>query len=138
MRLEHINIVVSDIERSLVFYKAAFPHWKVRAKGEADWFGIKRNWVHFGDDFNFITLNDNGTGENRLRETNQLGLAHFAYVTNNVEAVVKRLVDAGFEVSIKGGENPHRANYYFNDPDGFEVEFVQYFSDIPEERNNED
>ena len=28
--LEHINLVVSDIEKRLAFYQAAFPNWHVR------------------------------------------------------------------------------------------------------------
>ena len=28
MHLEHLNLVVSDIPKSLEFYQAAFPHWK--------------------------------------------------------------------------------------------------------------
>ncbi|MFQ3267278.1 MAG: putative enzyme related to lactoylglutathione lyase [Colwellia sp.] len=27
---KHINLVVSDIEKSLTFYQAAFPHWHLR------------------------------------------------------------------------------------------------------------
>jgi hypothetical protein len=35
-----------------------------------------------------------------------------------------------------GAEDLHRKNIYFIDPAGFEVEFVQYLSGIPEERNS--
>ena len=44
---------------------------------------------------------------------------------------------AGYEIDKHGPENPYRKNVYFIDPAGFEVEFVEYFSDIPSERNND-
>lgn len=35
-------------------------------------------------------------------------------------------------------ENQYRRNAYFIDPNGYEIEFVEYLSDIPEERNIND
>jgi catechol 2,3-dioxygenase-like lactoylglutathione lyase family enzyme len=136
MKLEHVNLVVQDMKTTLAFYQAAFPHWRIRAQGQADWYGVQRNWVHFGDDYQFLTFNDNGTGESRDIKSNQLGVAHFAYEVHNVEAVIHRLRDAGFQESHRGRETPHRKNVYFIDPSGIELEFVEYFSDLPEERNN--
>jgi catechol 2,3-dioxygenase-like lactoylglutathione lyase family enzyme len=136
MRLEHINLIVKDINKALEFYQAAFPHWSVRANGKADWHGVKRNWIHFGDDFQYLTFNDNGLGENRDLKGHTLGLAHFAYITENISDLVCRMQQAGFRVAKKGPENSYRENVYYIDPDGFEVEFVQYKSDLPIERNN--
>ncbi len=137
MRLEHLNLVVRDIPETLVFYKAAFPHWRTRSRGQAEWYGVERKWVHFGDDYQYLALSDNGEAENRDLAGHQVGLAHFAYVTNDINAVIERLVDAGYEIDKQGPENPYRKNVYFIDPAGFEVEFVEYFSDIPSERNND-
>lgn len=135
MYLEHVNLVVKNIDRSLTFYRAAFPHWRVRTEGEGEWSGKPRHWLHFGDDYHYIALSDHGEGDNRDLSGHQVGLAHFAYVTHNLVAVIERLQDAGFEVSSPGSEDPYRRNVYFIDPDGFEVEFVQYLSDLPAERN---
>ncbi len=137
MRLEHLNLVVKDMVKALTFYKAAFPHWRVRSKGTSDWYGMQRNWLHFGDDYQFLTLNDHGTGSNRDLTGHTVGLAHFAFVTHNLDAVIERLDHVGFTVEKYGVENPHRKNVYFTDPSGYEVEFVQYLSDLPEERNND-
>ena len=63
------------------------------------------------------------------------GLAHFAFVTSNIDAVVERLAAAGFSVAKQGADEPYRKNLYFVDPAGFEVEFVEYLSDLPEQRN---
>ena len=135
MYLEHLNLVVSNLDKTLKFYQAAFPHWYVRGQGQQNWFGSQRNWVHFGDENTFITFNDKGTGENRPLNTNQLGLSHFGYVTNNLSALVERLANVGFKVDKQGSENQYRKNVYYLDPDNYEVEFVQYFSDIPNEKN---
>jgi catechol 2,3-dioxygenase-like lactoylglutathione lyase family enzyme len=136
MRLEHLNLVVKDIPAMLEFYQAAFPHWRIREQGTADWYGVERTWLHFGDDYNYLTLNDDGEGENRDLSGHQVGLAHFGYVVDDVEGVKQRLIDAGYEVANPGADNPYRSNVYFIDPAGYEVEFVQYHSDIPEQRNN--
>lgn len=138
MRLEHLNLVVNDIPESLAFYEAAFPHWSIRSEGRSEWHGVERNWVHFGDEYQYLTFNDDGTGENRDLAGHQTGLAHFAFVINNIQSLVDRLEDAGFKIAKPGAANRFRKNVYFIDPDGFEVEFVQYLSDLPKERNSDE
>jgi catechol 2,3-dioxygenase-like lactoylglutathione lyase family enzyme len=133
--LEHVNMVVTDIPAALSFYQAAFPHWQVRDQGESPWSGKPRKWLHFGDDYQYLTFNDNGEGDNRDLAGHQPGLAHFAFVTDNIDAVIERLADAGFAAAKDGADEPYRRNIYFVDPAGFEVEFVQYLSDIPAQRN---
>lgn len=135
IRLEHLNLVVNNMDSTLKFYQAAFPHWKVRGKGEGEWHGTHRHWLHFGDDFQYLTFNDNGLGDNRNLLSNDMGLAHFAFVTNNIDAVITRLSQAGFDVDKDGANSTFRKNVYYIDPNGYEVEFVEYLSDIPEERN---
>ena len=133
--LEHLNLVVNDIPAAQTFYQAAFPHWRVRDQGESDWYGKRRKWLRLGDDYQYLTFNDNGEGNNRDLAGHQSGLAHFAFVTGNIDAVIERLAAAGFPVDKGGADEPYRKNAYFIDPAGFEVEFVQYLSDIPEQRN---
>lgn len=135
MHLEHVNLVVADMDAMLKFYRAAFPHWRIREEGTGFWNGKPRKWLHFGDDYQYLALNDNGEGENRDLEGHSVGLAHFAYVTNSIADVITRLNHAGFTVSSTGAADPFRKNVYFIDPAGFEVEFVEYLSDIPAERN---
>lgn len=137
MRLEHVNIVVKDMEATLKFYQAAFPHWFIRAQGNNNWYGTDRKWCHFGDDYNFITFNDNGQSEARELHSNNLGLAHLGFEVVNLDAVELRLQHVGFEHSHKGPKHQFRRNTYFIDPSGMEVEFVQYISEIPEQRNSD-
>ena len=79
MKLEHLNLVVYNLDETLTFYQAAFPHWHIRGEGEQVWYGTARKWIHFGDDRQYLTFNDNGSGDNRDLETNVIGLAHFGY-----------------------------------------------------------
>jgi catechol 2,3-dioxygenase-like lactoylglutathione lyase family enzyme len=135
LHLEHLNLVVADIPAALAFYQAAFPHWRVRDEGDSTWADKPRKWLHFGDDYQYLTFNDNGVGDNRDLAGHQTGLAHFAFVTDNMDALMQRLAAAGFTAAKDGAEEPYRRNIYYVDPAGFEVEFVQYLSDIPAERN---
>ena len=135
IQLEHINLVVSDIPAMLNFYQAVFPHWRVRDEGKGEWSGKPRNWLHFGDDYQYIALSDHGEGNNRDLDGHQVGLAHFAYVTNNLDSLILRLEKAGYQIAKLGGNDEFRKNIYFIDPAGFEVEFVEYLSDNPKERN---
>ena len=136
LQLEHINLVVNDIPETLRFYQAALPHWQVRDEGDSPWYGKPRKWLHFGDDYQYLTFNDNGEGEPRDLTGHQPGLAHFAFVTNNMDAMIERLAEAGFDIAKDGAGEPHRRNVYFIDPTGIEVEFVQYLSDLPAQRNH--
>lgn len=135
IQIEHINLVVDDIPSTLAFYQAAFPHWFVRDEGQGEWYGKARNWLHFGDDYQYIALSDHGEGNNRDLSGHQVGLAHFAFVTHHLDALIARLQQAGYPVAKPGADEPHRKNVYFVDPAGFEVEFVEYLSDNPKERN---
>lgn len=136
MYLEHVNLVVSDLQRSLAFYQTAFPHWQVRSQGEGKWHGKQRKWLHFGCDHHYIALSDHGEGANRKLSGHQVGLAHFAYVVTNLKSLISRMQNAGFQVD-KSATHPFRKNAYFIDPDGFEVEFVEYLSDLPQQRNSD-
>ncbi|WP_299002026.1 VOC family protein [uncultured Shewanella sp.] len=135
IQLEHINLVVKDISRSLHFYQAIFPHWRIRGGDKGSWYGKPRNWVHFGDDYQYLSLNDSGEGENRDLSGHQVGLAHFAFVTHDLQGIINRLKAIGYDVDKEGADSRHRENVYYIDPDGYEVEFVQYKSDVPSERN---
>jgi len=135
IHLEHVNLIVRDIEETLTFYRAAFPHWSIRGGDKGEWSGKPRNWVHFGDDYQYLAFGDNGVGENRDLAGHQIGLAHFAYVTDDITGVIQRLAEAGFSIAKDGMEDEYRQNIYFLDPNGYEVEFVQYNTDVPSLRN---
>lgn len=134
MHLEHLNLDVNNIEKTLTFYRAAFPHWKIRDGAERD--TEHNKWVHFGDDWQFLTFNENVSAKKPSKHGTHLGVGHMGYVVTALDALVERLNNAGFDGHHYGASNPYRKNMYFYDPDGLEVEFVEYFSDVPAERNS--
>lgn len=134
--LEHLNLVVNNIEKSLAFYQAAFPDWKVRGQGKGEWSGKARTWLHFGDDNQYLAFSDHGEGVSRDNSGFSVGLAHFAFVVTDIDGVITRLNAAGFKVDKVGDGAGYRRNVYFFDPDGIEIEFVEYFSDRVDQRND--
>lgn len=137
-RLEHANIIVTNLAPTLGFLKAAFPEWRVRGEGGDDWYGKKRRWLHFGGDDFYVTLNDNGVGGQRDLRGHEPGLSHLGFVVASLDLVVARLARAGYEPHHSGPPNPHRRNAYFIDDEGLEFEFVEYLSEDPAERNRYD
>ncbi len=135
VRLEHVNLVVSNIEETKKFLFAAMPHWRVRGKGTNKWYQRKRNWEHIGDDDYYITLNDHGEGENRNLRGFTPGLAHVGFVVDDVDSLITRLTDEGYEIATLGATHPHRKTVYFIDPAGFEFEFIEYLSKENSEKN---
>ncbi|MCF6293849.1 MAG: VOC family protein [Robiginitomaculum sp.] len=137
-RLEHVNLVVADIEPSLKFLMAAFPHWRIRQQGKSTWYGKQRNWLHFGDDETYLTLNDEGEGEPRDLQGHTQGLAHLAFEVSGIEELTERLALSGFNPRIALDGHGHRRNVYYVDGNGLEFEFVEYSSDDPVLRNASD
>ncbi len=135
MRIEHLNLLVADIDLSLGFFQAALPHWRLRQRGQSNWYGEAWDWVHFGDDTQYLTFNAPGGGRLARAPDHCTGMAHFGLETHNLDALVRRLADAGFQPSSDGNPTAQRRNIYYVDPNGLEVEFVEYRSDLPSERN---
>jgi len=135
VKLEHINLVVNDIEKTLDFIQTAFPSWVVRGRGESEWYGKKRQWLHVGNSDNYITLNDHALGNNRALKSQTPGLAHIGFTVDDIEGISSRLQSKGYQIATIGADHPYRKTLYFIDPAGFEFEFIQYLSEIPEQKN---
>ncbi|MGF1908619.1 VOC family protein [Vibrio kasasachensis] len=139
VRLEHVNLVMQDIQPTLEFLLTAFPHWRLRGEGDMVWGSAEntasRHWLHVGDDDYYLTLNDSAVGDIRSVEGIQPGVAHIGFVVDDLQAVINRLLAKGIAVDIQGRKHPFRKTVYYNDPAGFQFEFIQYCSDKPAERN---
>lgn len=135
VKLEHANLVVKSLDKTLAFLQVALPTWSVRGRGDSEWFGRKRQWLHFGTNDQYITLNDRAEGCNRDLKGYTPGLAHIGFVVEDLAALAVRLENAGHQIAIVSPLHSHRKSLYFHDPEGFEFEFVQYLSDVPSEKN---
>lgn len=135
VRLEHLNLVVTEIQPTVDFLLSAFPQWHIRGKGENRWGNTARNWVHVGSDDYYLTLNDGAKGNNRDLSGMSPGLAHIGFVVEDLESVISRLTDKGYAIDVLGRDHPFRKTAYFVDPAGFQFEFMQYTSEKAQEKN---
>ncbi|WP_425411085.1 VOC family protein [Hyphococcus sp.] len=139
-RLEHVNVIVTDLDRTAHFLMTAFPDWRIRGQGGGEWAGAPRRWAHVGDDANYLTLNEfrlpaAARGRHRDLQGTEPGLAHFGFEVADLDAVMARLEKAGYAPDHQGEDHPHRRNIYYVNEEGLEFEFVEYFSGKPEEKN---
>ena len=147
--IDHINIVVSDLGESVKFYTEMLGFQETRRAS------LKGKWID-----RIVGLKDvegevayvvAPAGEPRLEllqytqpigETvklnacaNTIGLRHIALRTDDIEAVITRLREAGVNVfsdavTVPGGVVEHDAGdkklCYFHDPDGVILELAEY------------
>ena len=131
--LEHANITVSNLKKSLHFFKTAFPTFTVRG-------GDEKEWLHFGDDYTYIALTQGSLGGGKPNGPNydEVGLSHLGFVVDDVKTVSANLLAAGYKRNFPTTLEKYRCREYFLDNDGNEYEFVEYFSDTIAERNSYD
>lgn len=139
VRLEHANLVVKEFQPTLDFLQAAFPSWKIRGQGTMSWGAEgnneQRQWLHFGDDDYYLTLNDNGQGEARPPNSREVGLAHLGFVVDNLAEIMHNLAKHNYQPAIISRDHPFRKSVYYNDPTGLQFEFLQYSSEQAEQKN---
>ncbi len=125
MWLEHVNLTVADLDRSAKFYGELLGlkvRWR-RESGSAD-----TPAIHLGDDRSYLALfaADPATAQ-RLAEPqySRVGFNHVGFVVDDLDAKVKWLNEQGIETEIEAAYEPGRRAYFY-DPDGIEVELVEY------------
>ncbi|MEO1713505.1 MAG: VOC family protein [Bacteroidota bacterium] len=130
--LEHANITVSNLQEAIHFFQTAFPHFNIRGGGNQ-----MREWVHLGDDHTYLALNQ-ATEIPIKPEKNydKNGINHIGFVVENVEEIAKNLLEAGYKRDYPKQVEQFRIRDYFADADGNQFEFVQYLSEVPEEKNS--
>ncbi len=132
-RLEHANITVQDPDAITRFMLTAFPHFHIRGQGNDS---QNRHWRHVGDDDFYVALQQGSEGGTRTPYGNTPGFNHLAWEVNDLDALNKRMQEAGYPVNLVADEHPARTRMYFYDPEGNDWEFVQYHSTDPSERND--
>ena len=130
--LEHANISVNNLQEAIKFFQTAFPHFKIRGSGN-----VLRDWVHLGDDDTYIALGQaKGKVSKVEKNYDKVGINHIGFVVQNVEEIASNLLKHGYERSYPKQVEQFRIRDYFMDAEGNEYEFVQYLSEVPEERNS--
>ena len=121
MLLEHVNLTVSDLEQSVAFYSNLLG-LRVRWKGTTS-DGIPA--AHVGDDRSYLALFEAKVAGRAPSDYGAVGLNHFGYVVDDLDAAKRRLAELGAQPHSEQDYEPGRRLYFF-DPDGIEVELVQY------------
>jgi len=121
MHIEHVNLTVGDLDRSISFY-CDLLDLHVRWKGPIDG---ERLGAHVGDDRSYLALfqatADGSVDHDYLRP----GVNHFGFVVDDLDEARRRLEQLGGTIHLEGNYEPGR-RIYFMDPDGHEVELVGY------------
>lgn len=121
-RIEHVNVTVSDPERTAELMAGIFG-WHVRWKGPARSGG---RTIHVGSDDNYVAVY--AEPPERRADERSLGsgrLNHIGVEVDDLEAVEERVRRAGLSPTEVETYDPGR-RFYFLDPDGVEYEVVSY------------
>jgi catechol 2,3-dioxygenase-like lactoylglutathione lyase family enzyme len=121
MQLEHVNLTVRDLDRSIAFYTDLLD-LHVRWKGPID---ADRLGAHVGDDDGYLALFEATTDGEVDHDYTRPGVNHFGFVVRDLDDARRRLEHLGATVHLEGDYDPGR-RIYFLDPDGYEVELVEY------------
>ena len=119
-RLEHVNISVSDADRTARFLQG-LTGWHRRWEGSTMNGG---HTVHLGDDDAYLAIYSNRQvtgGFAKGAPMNHIGIA-----VEDLDAAEALVMAEGFEPFSHGQYDPGPRSFYFFDRDGIEFEVVQY------------
>lgn len=122
VRIEHVNVTVSDPEKTAAMLEALFG-WHVRWQGPARDGGLS---IHVGDKDTYIALyREPGPIKPPIAHKKSAPLNHIALVVDDLDAVEQRVLAQGIETFNHGDYEPGR-RFYFFDRDRVEYEIVSY------------
>ena len=117
--LEHINITVSDIERSAALLRDLMG-WHDRWRGPSQLGG---ETIHVGGERDYIAVYTKGAPVDRFAKG--MPLNHVGLVVDDLDAAEAVVKAAGLEPFNHADYEPGR-RFYFFDWDGIEFEMVSY------------
>ncbi len=122
MKLAHIALKVSDLERSIAFYsKLGF---ELKEKIELE---------KFSSTIAFLKAKEGGAElelvynwKEKAEPGSQQGFLHLGIEVEDLEQFIKELEEKGIAVSCQPFETPDGTKICFiSDPDGYEIELIQ-------------
>ena len=117
--LEHVNVTVSDPERTADMLCRLFG-WKKRWEGPAMLGGYT---IHVGTEQGYVAVYSYPPGKAPALANGRLN--HIAIVVEDLDAAERRVAEAGYTPHNHGAYEPGR-RFYFNDHDDIEYEVVSY------------
>ena len=121
MFLEHVNLTVTDLDRSIAFY-CDLLDLHVRWKGDLE---DGRLGAHVGDDRNYLALFEATNDGAAPYDYSRPGINHFGWVVEDLDEARRRIDELGATIHLDADYEPGRRVYTF-DPDGHEIELVEY------------
>jgi catechol 2,3-dioxygenase-like lactoylglutathione lyase family enzyme len=128
MRIQHVGLVVSDLERSRRFYADALGLEEVPRPAnftfDGAWFRFGGTEIHLLSDAHAT----GGAGQRDPGEGAERGMTHhLAFAVEDLDTACARLAEHG--VALEGGPMPRGDGYvqvFFLDPDGHVLELFQW------------
>jgi len=128
MRLQHVGLVVSDLERSRRFYAEALDLEEVPRPPNFSFAGA---WFRHGEDELHLLAEADATGGAGQADAGTgaaYGMTHhLAFEVDDLDAACARLAEA--DVPLTGGPMPRGdgvTQVFFLDPDGYVLELFQW------------
>lgn len=122
IRLEHVNLTVSNPDRSAALFAAIFG-WHERWRGPSLGDGTT---IHLGDESSYVALYTGPDGQHaNVHWDKGVPLNHIGVQVDDLDATEARVVAAGLTPFSHGDYEPGR-RFYFFDPDGIEWEVLSY------------
>ena len=128
LALEHINITVTNAKATAERLCKLFD-WHVRWEGSS--LAGQGVSVHVGTDDYYLALYSPLEGKMTAPHNSYLqkaGLNHVGLTVEDIDAMEKKVIDAGYKPNNHGDYEPGR-RFYFEDEDGIEFEIVSYDKD---------
>lgn len=136
---EHCNLTVSNLDHAVEFFGKVLTGYKVRHEGviedkTEDGGVVRTRWVHIGTDETYLALQ--ATPDEMPFERNKYTyFNHMGFIVGDIEETLKHAESMGYTQVRKDYTHPHRKRAYLWVFDGNVLEFLEYHSDKPEERN---
>lgn len=132
--VEHANVTVKNVDRTIEFLQTALPDFKIRHFGHSHY-----RWCHIGTEETYIALQEVVEKESVDRSPYvDVGINHIGFVVDDIEEVERRLLSNGYKQNPMETKHPYRKRLYFYDSDGLEWEFIQYLTHDSKKRNDYD
>ena len=143
-RVDHINMVVSDLDRAKDFFLMLGFEEKDKSHLSGDSFSTVTGLANM--EANYVSLSlpgadtkleliqyitPQGCKSPNIGQANQIGLRHIAFAVDDIQAEVKRIKSNGirFNSDIQSWKRSGKQIVYFNGPEGILLELAQYPDD---------
>jgi len=122
LRLEHVNITVSDVDRAARLMESLFG-WSVRWAGPAS----GGRTIHVGTGDYYVALYAPDIGRRGGPFAKGAPLNHVGVEVDDLDDTEARVIAAGL-TPFSHDDYPPGRRFYFFDPDGIEFEVISYSS----------